>query len=764
MGTYSYIVAHGRPAGTASDTQCQVLNLLTVGLTVGTGLQESAAMQLEFKHYKVYFGIEGPDLDDRDRSFESEYLSLTTEANEYVFENGRRYHGYKPGRYMLPNDENEMDREDMKHHISMLITKGRLHLAPITPDPEVILDIGTGTGIWAIDAADLYPNAKVIATDLRVPPNLSFEIDDAEEDWLYEPQSIDLVHARVLKPGGYIELVEMHVIPTSPDHTLPPNSQIMELYTTLADASEEVGLDLAVARKYGSMMMSAGFENVVEEVFDLPIGDWMSDRRMKEVGAFQRFQMVEGLHGIAFGALTRVAGWTPTRVQVFLAGVRREMKDRGVHCMYTLDADILYGSRLQRTESHLFGNVASLAPEWRSLKAKDRYKPFACFGTKPYIPLSLIYRSSKAIESLWAYIFERDTRTFDSDWESTDLLLAQEGSGHAPAYGTSVLDSELERLFNEIFETEVAVFFVATGTAANCLALTLESKPGGVVFAHREAHIIADECGAPEYLSGQLRIQTVDGADGKMDPKLLRRIVERSAENDVRRGRPSTISVTQATEAGTVYSLAEIDAIAAVAKEFDLPLHMDGARFANALVSLGCTPAEMTWKRGVDMLSFGATKNGCWCAEAVILFDPKKAPAFPFVRKRAAQNFSKSRFISAQFEAYFRDGLWLDLARQANAMAMEISNTFAGLPSARLLSRPQSNEVFVVLKKKVISKIRAKGVEFYDWPAPSDLRMTDDELLCRFVTSFATTGEEVSRFSDMVKRASSDSDFIYSNI
>lgn len=128
----------------------------------------------------------------------------------------------------------------------------------------------------------------------------------------------------------------MHVIPTSPDNTLPPNSQIMEFYTTLADASREVGLDLSVAQKYGSMMTSAGFEDVIEEVFDLPIGDWMSDRRMKEVGAFQRFQMVEGLHGIAFGALTRVAGWTPTRVQVFLAGVRKEMRDRGVHCMYSL--------------------------------------------------------------------------------------------------------------------------------------------------------------------------------------------------------------------------------------------------------------------------------------------------------------------------------------------------------------------------------------------------------------------------------------------
>ncbi|KFY27091.1 hypothetical protein V491_01038 [Pseudogymnoascus sp. VKM F-3775] len=172
----------------------------------------------------------------------------------------------------------------------------------------------------------------------------------------------------------------------------------------------------------------------------------------------------------------------------------------------------------------------------------------------------------------------------------------------------------------------------------------------------------------------------------------------------------------------------------------------------------------MTWKRGVDMLSFGATKNGCWCAEAVVLFDPKKASGFPFVRKRAAQNFSKSRFISAQFQAYFCDGLWLGLARQANAMATELANTFAGLQSPRVLATPQSNEVFVVLKKKIIASIRAKGVEFYEWPAPSDLRMTDDEELCRFVTSFATTAEDVTRFSDIMKIASSDSDFLYANI
>ncbi|KAH8812570.1 S-adenosyl-L-methionine-dependent methyltransferase, partial [Xylogone sp. PMI_703] len=285
----------------------------------------------------------------------------------YIFENGRRYHGYKAGRYMLPNDESEMDREDMKHHISILLTEGRLHLAPIDDRPQKILDIGTGTGIWAIDMADAYPSAQVIGTDLspiqpawhltyhRVPPNLIFEIDDAEDEWLYTPHQTDFIHCRylfhgirnwpklfqqamrTLKPGGWIEIVEMHVIPSSYDNSLPEPSQIRAFYDVLAEIGEKVGINLAVAQKFKSMLETAGYEEVTEQVYDLPLGGWMShDRRMREVGLFQQFQMVEGIHGIAYGLLTRVAGWSSARVEAFLAGVRREMTDPNVHCMYKL--------------------------------------------------------------------------------------------------------------------------------------------------------------------------------------------------------------------------------------------------------------------------------------------------------------------------------------------------------------------------------------------------------------------------------------------
>ncbi|TIL56829.1 MAG: low specificity L-threonine aldolase [Mesorhizobium sp.] len=330
--------------------------------------------------------------------------------------------------------------------------------------------------------------------------------------------------------------------------------------------------------------------------------------------------------------------------------------------------------------------------------------------------------------------------------------LSAHAGGFSTAYGDGALDEAAYQRFNEIFEREVAVFFVATGTAANSLSLTAYNKSGGISFCHRESHVIEDECGAPEYFTGGSRLHAVDGALGKIDPNRLDRAVDRFAAEIVHSGRPMAVSITQSTEVGTIYTLNEIARISAIAKHHKLPLHMDGARFANALVALETTPAEMTWKGGVDILSFGGTKNGCWCAEAIVLFDLDRARELAFLRKRAAQLFSKSRFIAAQFEAYFKDHLWLDTARHANAMAARLAALIEDSPSARLAWLPQANEVFAVMKKAKAERVHLAGAVFYDWHKPHDFdgHIGEDEALYRFVTSFATTAEEVDRFGELI--------------
>ncbi len=327
--------------------------------------------------------------------------------------------------------------------------------------------------------------------------------------------------------------------------------------------------------------------------------------------------------------------------------------------------------------------------------------------------------------------------------------LAANAGGFCAAYGDGALDEAVHRRFAEIFEREVAVFFVATGTAANALSLAAYNKPGGISFCHREAHVIEDECGAPEYLTGGARLHAVDGPLGRIDPAKLEAALDRLVPEFVHAGRPMAVTITQSTEAGTVYGLDAIAEISALARRHAIPLHLDGARFANALVGLGATPAEMTWKRGVDIVSFGGTKNGCWCAEAIVAFDLDRAAELAFLRKRAAQLFSKSRFIAAQFDAYFRDGLWLDIARHSNAMAARLARAVEASKGARLAWEPQANEVFVIMRREEAERLQGAGAAFYDWhrPAGFDGPIAPDETLYRFVTSFATTAHEVDRFA-----------------
>jgi threonine aldolase len=260
----------------------------------------------------------------------------------------------------------------------------------------------------------------------------------------------------------------------------------------------------------------------------------------------------------------------------------------------------------------------------------------------------------------------------------------------------------------------VRVFPVVTGTAANALALATLAPPWGAIYAHEEAHILRDEVTAPEFFTGGARVIALPGAHAKLTEAQLRAALAAHPPS-VHTPQPAVVSLTQATELGTVYSPAEIAALAGVAHDAGLALHVDGARFANALVTLGCEPADLSWRAGVDVLSFGATKNGALGAEAVVFFGTTPATAFELRRKRAGHLLAKSRYVAAQLLAYLESGAWRRNAARANALAARIGRAAAPW----LLHPVEANEVFVALGEERRERLRARGFEFYDWGAPA---------------------------------------------
>ncbi|MFD2173323.1 threonine aldolase family protein [Rhodobacter lacus] len=326
--------------------------------------------------------------------------------------------------------------------------------------------------------------------------------------------------------------------------------------------------------------------------------------------------------------------------------------------------------------------------------------------------------------------------------------LSAANAGHMPSYGADPLSAAVVARLRAIFEApEAAVYLVPTGTAANALSCAVLTQPWGAIFCHRNAHIEEDECGAPEFYTGGSKLVLVEGADAKMDPEALRRIIAHTGRGGIHNVQRGMVSLTNATEAGAVYTPAEVAAICAIARDFKLPVHMDGARFANALVSLGCTPAEMTWKAGVEVLSFGGTKNGCMGVEAVILFNPARAHEFETRRKRGGHLFSKHRFLAAQMAAYLEGDLWLDLARHANAMAARLSAGIRTVPGAHLLHPTDANEVFAAFPRGAHRRLQAAGAAYYLWPFDQSLEGDAAESLsARMVTSWATTEAEVDTF------------------
>ncbi|MGK7922043.1 MAG: low specificity L-threonine aldolase [Trichodesmium sp.] len=323
------------------------------------------------------------------------------------------------------------------------------------------------------------------------------------------------------------------------------------------------------------------------------------------------------------------------------------------------------------------------------------------------------------------------------------LVAANEGV--MMPYGADEYTQRLEPKFSELFETPVTVFPVATGSAANALALSAIAPGYGAIYCHGESHINLDECGAPEFYTGGAKLVTLNGMDAQIDASELGKVIENAGAGVVHHVQPAGVSITQATEAGTVYLPEEIAEIAEIAHAHNLYLHMDGARFANAVVSLGCAPADISWRAGVDILCLGATKNGAMAAEAVIFFNQNLAKEFGYRRKRAGHLFSKMRYLSAQLDAYISDNLWLKNASHANEMATKLVRGLLELPSVRLCHPVEANEIFVEVPESVVNGLRDDGFQFYVW---------QQKVLpiVRLVTTFNTRSEDVDAFLNSCRR------------
>jgi threonine aldolase len=326
--------------------------------------------------------------------------------------------------------------------------------------------------------------------------------------------------------------------------------------------------------------------------------------------------------------------------------------------------------------------------------------------------------------------------------------MARTNAGHALGYGNDDVTRRLEEQLRRVFEHDVAVYLVTTGTAANALALAHLSPPWGAVLCHRQAHIVTSEAGAPEFFGGGLKLVELAGDGGMISAPTLQGALECAEWGGPHHVTPSVLSLTQVTEAGTVYRTDAVARLAEIAHQRGMAVHMDGARFGNAVAALGVSPASVSWKCGVDVLSFGATKGGAMAAEAVIFFDKARAKGMDERRKRAGHLVSKHRFVAAQFEAFLAGGLWLRLANHANTMAKRLG---AGLAAAGI--KPvwpvDANLVFAVLPPTLHLRLSGAGASYYARRSanlPKVVVVEDGAVLARMVTSFATTPAEVDQF------------------
>ena len=332
--------------------------------------------------------------------------------------------------------------------------------------------------------------------------------------------------------------------------------------------------------------------------------------------------------------------------------------------------------------------------------------------------------------------------------------MARANHGAAKPYGNDDGTARVQALVSAVFERPAKVYLVATGTAANALALACLCPPWATVYCHRNAHVEEDECGAPEFYTGGAKLTLLGGAHARIAPDALADALRFTARAGVHNVQKGALSLTQATEAGAAYTVEQVTRLAEMAHAAGVPVHMDGTRFANAVARLGCSPADLTWRAGVDVLCLGATKNGALAAEAVILFDESKAWEFELRRKRAGHLWSKMRYMSAQMEAYLSDGLWLRLAGHANAMADRLAEGLRAIPGVMIDAPLGANMMFPRFPRRGHRALIAAGALYYLWPGDQSLEGPDDEALqCRLVCSWATTTEQVDAFTDTLRAA-----------
>lgn len=325
-------------------------------------------------------------------------------------------------------------------------------------------------------------------------------------------------------------------------------------------------------------------------------------------------------------------------------------------------------------------------------------------------------------------------------------------TGYALPYGGDDLTAQTIQNIRDLFEApDAAVFLVSLGTAANSLILATLSQPWETVFCHTVAHIHEDECNAPEFYSGGTKLTLVPGPEAKMTAENLRRSILAEETRGVHGPQRGPVSLTQATERGTIYSLKEIQKISATAEEFGLQVHMDGARFANAVQSLGCSAAEMTWKSGVDAVTFGGTKNGLMAVEAVIFFNPKHAWEFELRRKRGAHLFSKHRFLAAQMQSYLAGDLWLDMAKKSNDASARLVQGLKQIPEVQIDFEPQANIIFAQWARAAHQRLHAAGAQYYVMAGDHTTGPSDELLPARLVTDWSTTPENVDKFLDILR-------------